>query len=157
MLLDIPKLMFKTPSAVDKALGKPSGVQEAMNRGAVTGEQRTYDVPGAGSDIHRGEVRVEFYRGKAVSFFLYLDTEGDCGKALRMVGIHHPDTRVCDRRRDENSFFERYVAETLNIAGTFEGVEFVNSRISPEHFRSGPNGVYQILLQGKSPVTVSPD
>jgi hypothetical protein len=152
IVINIPKLMLQSPSVIERSLGKPSAIVKAMHRGQITGEERTYYLKEAVTKLDSG-VRVEFYQQRAVSFLLHLDTAGDCRRALKMVGIHLADTATCDRRRDQNSYFERYVADTLRLSGKYAEIELVNSFISPEQYDTGPSGVYKILLQAKSPVT----
>jgi hypothetical protein len=88
-VVDIPKLIGKTPAELDSALGRPAEVTKITNnREMMPGEYRDYEVPGSARAATSHGLMVRFYKGRAVLITYDLPAPTSSPEdALRLAGI----------------------------------------------------------------------
>lgn len=114
-VVDIPRLMGRSPAELDKVLGKPAAVTKITDDpDMMPGEYRDYKIENTTGSVTQEGLMVRFYRGQAIHFTLDLPTPTDTPEeALLAAGI---DVKGADSK------IKAPLAERW--AGNFNGVEF---------------------------------
>lgn len=87
-IIDIPQLIGKSPTQLEKVLGKPATITKTNDPDMVPGEYRDYKIDNALNKLTQEGLMVRFYKGQAVHFSLDLPRLADTPEeALLMAGI----------------------------------------------------------------------
>jgi hypothetical protein len=114
-VVDIPRLMGKSPAELDKVLGKPAAVTRITDDpDLMPGEYRDYKVENSTGNVTQEGLMVRFYKGQAVHFTFDLPVPTDTPEeALAVAGIDVKGAAP----KIKAPLAERW-------AGNFNGVEF---------------------------------